>query len=93
MVFPSRPSNAGDVNGWIYFDLSNQGSPAYSASRGGFAQLNGARQSQGWVTAVHSWAKGYTMTTAATMLANGCTPGPPVTAVSVPIAPGPNVTP
>ena len=63
-IFPYPP---GDEAGWIYFDLSNGGSTAYSASRKGFAR------SQGWVMTVHSWPKGYTVTLPATMLANGCT--------------------
>ena len=84
----STPTSAGtypvmagtDIGGWMYLNLTNSGSSAYSK----------ARHSQNWVV-VDMFAEGrYSVGFDATMLANGCTAAP---AVGAPIGPGPNSTP
>ena len=57
-------SVSGDIGGWMYLNLNNAGSPAYSKTRA----------SQNWVT-VSMFAEGrFSVMFDATALANGCTP-------------------
>lgn len=74
------PLVGADVGGWIYLNLNNAGSAAYSRTRA----------SQNWVT-VSMFAEGrYSTVTDATALANGCSPAPLAGAT---IGPGPNSVP
>jgi len=70
-------STSGDLGGWLYLNLNNPGSTAYSK----------ARPSQNWVVTSMSAEGRYQAAFDATMLANGCTPAP---SVEQPIGPGPN---
>jgi hypothetical protein len=65
-IFPSL-SGSGDTGGWMYLNLSNGGSPAYSRPR----------PSQNWVVATTSAESRYSVMFDATMIANGCTPRRP----------------
>jgi len=73
-------STSGDLGGWLYLNLNNQGSTAYSK----------ARPSQNWVVTSMSAEGRYQAAFDATMLANGCTPA---ASVEWPLGPGPNTTP
>jgi len=74
------PTAGADVGGWIYLNLNNGGSPAYSRTRA----------SQNWVT-VSMFAEGrFSTAVDATALANGCTPA---TAAGATVGPGPNTVP
>ena len=69
-----------DIGGWIYLNLDNAGSAAYSNTRA----------SQNWVV-VNMFAEGrFSTAFDATALANGCTPA---VADGATIGPGPNITP
>jgi hypothetical protein len=77
-----------DIGGWIYLNLTNPGSAAYTT------KVAGVRPSQNWVVVSMSAAGRYTTLSDATMLANGCTPAAPFTqANEAAIGPGPNATP
>lgn len=70
------PDNAGtDIGGWMYLNLNNCGTPAYSAASDGFAPAGSrteVRPSQNWVT-VSMYAQGrYGVDFDAAMLGNGC---------------------
>ncbi|HEV2721175.1 MAG TPA: hypothetical protein VG323_14225, partial [Thermoanaerobaculia bacterium] len=90
--FPS-PSTSGDVGGWLFLNLNNFGSPAYSAARNYRfgTTLNGPRQSQAWVV-TNMFAEGrYAVEMDAAAVGNGCSPAPgfsPYTAIGP--APNPN---
>jgi len=74
------PPAGADVGGWMYLNLNNGGSAAYSRTRA----------SQNWVT-VSMFAEGrFSTAVDATALANGCTPA---TASGATIGPGPNTVP
>jgi hypothetical protein len=103
-LFPYMDSPAGDVAGWMYLNLNNGGSNAYSVTTAGVSQTtpptgrnfrtpsvtSGVRQSQNWVT-VSMYAEGrYGVEFDATALGNGCSPAP---TVGMPIGPSPNATP
>lgn len=99
-IFPPL-SASGDLGGWMYLNLNNEGSSAYSVAEGvdlrtNSSSVNGLRQSQNWV-AVSMYSEGrYSTLTDATMLANGCTRAPASPDASTPgatvppIGPGPN---
>ncbi|HET7434790.1 MAG TPA: hypothetical protein VFN10_08765 [Thermoanaerobaculia bacterium] len=98
--FPAL-SGSGDVGGWIYINLNNRGSNAYSVApdvdlKSNSSTTTGPRQSQNWVAA-SMYAEGrYSTLTDATMLSNGCTRAPATPyattpgATVPPIGPGPN---
>lgn len=89
------PTSNDGIGGWLYLNLNNLGSNAYSAASGrdfktGTSTIIGPRQSQNWVS-LTMYAEGrFSASMDATQLANGCTPA---AAVDAPIGPGPNVTP
>jgi len=78
-IFPPLASS-GDVGGWIYLNLNNKGSSAYSVPR----------HSQNW-TVVSMYAEGrFSWAGDAPWLANGCSPPPvAVTSEKTPIGPRP----
>ncbi|MCU1231747.1 MAG: hypothetical protein JWO97_4631, partial [Acidobacteria bacterium] len=78
-TFPQNSGSA-DIAGWLYINMSNGGSPAYSTARG----------SQSWV-AVEMFAQGrYSVISDAAALANGCSVAPKERAQ---VGPGANTTP
>jgi hypothetical protein len=98
-VFPPLASVGSDVGGWIYMDLNNGGSTAYSVNittgiardfRTNTSVTTGLRQSQNWV--ITSMFADPTFATEATalQLGNACTPAPPLRAQ---IGPAANPTP
>jgi hypothetical protein len=93
-VFPY--STDADVAGWMYINVSNGGSPAYSAlpgrdmKTGSSTVTTCARQSQSWIVATMSAEGRYSATWDATPLGNGCSISPKVGAR---IEPAANVTP
>ncbi len=96
-LFPPQ-STAGDLGGWLYLNLNNGGSAAYTAKPGrDFAGPNTViRPSQNWVVTSMSAEGRYQVAFDAVMLSNGCTPALPVTTntpANPSIAPGPNITP
>lgn len=100
VIYPPNSSGSGDVAGWLYMNLNNGGSDAYSAGvyssglprdfRSGTSTLVGARQSQNWVITSMFAEPTYAIESTATALGNGCSPSP---AVGTQIAPAPNATP
>ncbi|HEV2720804.1 MAG TPA: hypothetical protein VG323_12350 [Thermoanaerobaculia bacterium] len=85
-LFPV-PSTSGDVGGWLYLNLNNGGSTAYSvALNSGIARdfrtntstFIGVRQSQNWVIASMFAEPTYATEATAPALGNGCTPSPVV---------------
>jgi hypothetical protein len=93
-------STSGDVGGWMYLNLNNGGSAAYSVQRAGFSgpatSTATVRQNQNWVI-VSMFAEGrFSVDFDAAWLGNGCSPAPPVTNINggaTAIGPAPNVTP
>jgi len=88
-------STSGDVGGWIYMNLSNGGSSAYSAGTGRDFRTNssttvGPRQSQNWVITSMFAEPTYAVEATALALGNGCSPSPKAQAQ---IAPAPNPNP
>jgi hypothetical protein len=90
-------SSSGDVAGWIYMNLSNDGSTAYSVSSAdrkfsgpGTSTRVGPRQSQNWVVTNMTAEGRYSVDVDAVAFGNGCSPSP---IPGVQIAPLPNVTP
>jgi hypothetical protein len=78
-LFPQNSGSA-DIGGWLYINMSNGGSPAYSTARG----------SQSWI-AIEMFAQGrYSVISDAAALANGCSVAPKERAQ---VSPGANVTP
>jgi hypothetical protein len=73
-------SSSGDLGGWLYLNLNNAGSTAYSK----------VRPSQNWVVTSMSAEGRFQAAFDATMLANGCTPA---ASNEQAIGPGPNTTP
>jgi hypothetical protein len=89
MYFPPR-SQSGDVGGWLFLNLNNGGSPAYSSARNyAFGTTTrGRRQSQAWVV-TSMFAEGrYAVEMDALAVGNGCSPAPVLTRFA-PIAPAP----
>jgi hypothetical protein len=78
-IFPPL-STSGDLGGWLYLNLNNAGSTAYSRPRA----------SQNWVVTSMSAEGRFQAAFDATALANGCTPA---ASGEQPIGPGPNTTP
>ncbi len=106
-LFPPL-SNAGDVAGWMYLNLNNRGSNAYSVTVNGLSDstpptlrdfrtntstTTGVRQSQNWVTVWMTAEGRFGTETDAGQLANGCSPAPALTSGQNAIGPGTNVTP
>jgi hypothetical protein len=96
-------STSGDVGGWMYLNLNNGGSTAYSTQRAGFSGTGTStatvRQNQNWVI-VSMFAEGrFSVDFDAAWLGNGCSPSPAVTSTtsstttSPAIGPSPNQTP
>ncbi|MEA2571027.1 MAG: hypothetical protein QOI24_3028 [Acidobacteriota bacterium] len=79
-VFPQNQE--ADVAGWMYINVSNGGSPAYSAlpgrdmKTGSSTVTTCARQSQSWIVATMSAEGRYSATWDATPLGNGCSISP-----------------
>jgi len=91
--FPPR-SIQNDAGGWLYLNLNNGGSIAYSVTgphdyRTGTQNI--VRQSQGWMVTTLI-ANGFTVSNDATALGNGCSKAPPLT-FDAPIAPAANTNP
>ena len=87
-------SYSGDVGGWLYLNLNNGGSRAYSAARSYFGGTTtvGARQSQAWVVR-SMFAEGrYAVEMDAAAVGNGCSPAPDLT-TRAHIGPAPNANP
>ncbi|HEY6141317.1 MAG TPA: hypothetical protein VI670_26475 [Thermoanaerobaculia bacterium] len=75
--FP-RPSISGDVAGWLFLNLNNGGSEAYSSARnyGSGSTTRGRRQSQAWVV-TSMFAEGrFGVEMDAPAVGNGCSPAP-----------------
>ena len=68
--------NTIDTGGWLYLNLSNGGSSAYSPPRPGFGGRSGYREvSQNWVTtSMSAQANRFAVEIDGTALGNGCTP-------------------
>jgi len=76
-LFPPA-ATSGDIAGWIYLNLNNRGSSAYSSTRNyGFGStVVGRRQSQGWVV-TSMFAEGrFAVEMDAPAVGNGCSPAP-----------------
>ncbi|MEA2571617.1 MAG: hypothetical protein QOI24_3618 [Acidobacteriota bacterium] len=97
--FPAGPLTD-DVAGWMYLNLNNGGSNAYSVAafasgiprdfRTGTSTTKGPRQSQNWVITSMFAEPTYAIESPAVALGNGCTPSP---AVTTQIAPAGGATP
>lgn len=91
-TFPTLVSPQGDIAGWMYMNLNNGGSTAYSSARPGFSgagtsTATGPRQSQNWVI-VSMFAEGrYSVDFDAAWLGNGCSPAPVTSAGDTQIGP------
>jgi hypothetical protein len=93
-------STSGDVGGWLYLNLNNGGSNAYSVGvvppgiardfRTNSSTTVGLRQSQNWVITSMFAEPTYATEATAVALGNGCSPSPKAGAQ---IAPAPNPTP
>ena len=72
-IFPSDVFPSGDVGGWMYLNLNNGGSSAYSVARAGFTNASTSpRPSQNWVI-ISMFAEGkYSVDFDAAWLGNGC---------------------
>lgn len=75
------PPLVDDVGGWIYLNLNNGGSSAYSAASRydlvtDSSTVRGLRQSQAWVTTRMAAEGRYAVAFDSTALGNGCTPAP-----------------
>jgi len=91
---------SGDVGGWLYLNLNNGGSNAYSVSivppgiprdfRTNTSTTTGLRQSQNWVITSMFAEPTYATEATALALGNGCSPSPKAGAQ---IAPAPNPNP
>jgi hypothetical protein len=93
--YPFPPfSTSGDVGGWLYLNLNDRGSPAYSAARDyrGGTTTNGPRQSQAWVVTSFFAEGRYAVEMDAAAVGNGCSPAPELSQRN-PIGPAPNVNP
>jgi hypothetical protein len=96
--FPFRSTASNDVSGWLYLNLNNGGSAAYSSQREGFRGSNGAvgpafaRQSQNWVVVSMTAEGRYSVDLDATALGNGCSPAAGLVP-NEPIGPAPNTSP
>ncbi len=91
--FPPQTAS-GDVGGWLYLNLNNGGSPAYTAPRNYRfgTTMWGARQSQAWVV-TSMFAEGrFAVEMDAVAVGNGCSPAPDVSRFT-PIGPAPNPNP
>ena len=80
-IFPTDFSGTADLGGWMYMNLDNGGSSAYSAGRP-------VGTSQNWVTVSMAAEGRYNVLFDATRLGNGCSPAPAAGS----IGPAPNVT-
>jgi hypothetical protein len=90
----ATPPASGDVGGWLYLNLNNGGSSAYTAARNYRVGTThaGPRQSQAWVV-TSMFAEGrYSVEMDATAIGNGCSPAPDVSSI-MPIGPAPNPNP
>ena len=98
-LFPPM-SSSGDLGGWLYLNLNNRGSSAYSVSVvppgiprdfvTNTSTTTGLRQSQNWVITSMFAEPTYATEATATALGNGCSPSPKTGAQ---IAPAPNPNP
>jgi hypothetical protein len=75
------PPTTSDVGGWLYLNLNNGGSAAYSADprydlTSGSSTIRGFRQSQAWVAPRMAAEGRYAVSFDATALGNGCSPAP-----------------
>jgi hypothetical protein len=74
-------TTSGDVGGWLYLNLNNGGSTAYSAAGGRDFRTNssttiGVRQSQNWVVTSMFAEPTYAVDATAIAMGNGCSPSP-----------------
>lgn len=69
-VFPPDPGVTGDVGGWMYLNLNNGGSSAYSTAR---------TESQNWVVVQQSSEGRFAVDFDAAWLGNGCSANPGTT--------------
>jgi hypothetical protein len=77
-LFPQN-SYSSDLGGWMYVDLSNEGSPNYSSSadlKSSSSTRYGPRQSQGWLTTTMFAEGRYSVTMDSAAIGNGCSPDP-----------------
>jgi len=91
--FPPHPESSNDLGGWIYLNLSNGGSPNYSASRdlrSNSSTKFGVRQSQGWLVTSMTSEGRYSVDMNAVAIGNGCSPAPSAYPQGIP-GPAPNV--
>jgi hypothetical protein len=87
-------STSGDVGGWLYLNLNNGGSNAYSATRNYRfgTTTRGPRQSQAWVV-TSMFAEGrFSVEMDALAVGNGCSLAPDLS-TKAPIGPAANVNP
>ena len=85
------PPLAGDVGGWMYLNLNNGGSNAYSASNNfdlvtDSSTVRGFRQSQAWVVTRMAAEGRYATGIEVTALGNGCGTAPASPTMAVPNA-------
>jgi len=94
ILLPSA-STSGDSVGWVYLNLNNYGSTAYSAATGRDFRIYGAtRQSQNWMIATMFAGSANAFDLPAAPLGNGCSPAPlPTTDPRGVIGPARNSTP
>lgn len=71
-IFPSMPTAAGDVAGWMYLNLHNGGSTNYS--RDNITPAGPFRASQNWVTVNLQAESRFSVLFDAAWLGNGCSP-------------------
>ena len=92
--FPSPSSASGDVGGWLYLNLNDRGSPAYSAARDyrGGTTTGGPRQSQAWVVTSMFAGGRYAVEMDALAIGNGCSPAQDIS-YKMPIGPAPDANP
>jgi hypothetical protein len=90
----SLPYISGDVGGWLFLNLNNGGSSAYSAASGYRfgTTTSGARQSQAWVVTTMFAEGRYSVEMDALAVGNGCSPAPELS-TRVPIGPAANPNP
>jgi hypothetical protein len=92
-IFPGLSTSL-DVGGWLYLNLNNGGSPAYTAARNyrSGTTTEGPRQSQAWVVTSMNAEGRYAVEMDAMAIGNGCSPAPDI-ARRATIGPAPNVNP
>lgn len=90
-IYP--PLTSGDIAGWMYMNITNGGSKAYSVAPGRIFSGANPRPSQNWVVVAMAAEGRYSTLADAATLGNGCSTATPVTSPTNPIGPAPNATP